>query len=122
MKQELQGISRPEIKDKEISTTATAKQNTPDFEVKNLRNKDIKIFYITILPDPTFKTNGILLAEIEGQPTILEIEAGSLVRTSELVLGMTPNGAIFPRNTTLKFFAWVTSGTGKVTVFVTIGE
>jgi len=114
---------RPQVLGKEITTTNLSKPNTPDFVVVNGRNRDIKIYYVTIVPDTTFKSSGAIVIEHEGNPNLIEFSAGTLVRASELVLQMTTEGARFDRNASLKVFTWLFSaGTGKCSVFITIGE
>lgn len=116
-------IIRPQIKSSNISTTNLSKPNTSDFIISNTRNKDIKIFYITLVPDAFFKSNGNVTVEIDGDPILLEFVNGELERTTDLTLQLTPYGSLFPRNSVLKVFTWLDiAGTGELSIFITIGE
>lgn len=115
-------INRVEIIGENLTTSASAKPNVANLVITNGRQKDIRIFYITLVPDSAFKTLGNVFIDVEGHSDILQFSAGTLKRASELVLKMTEEGALFPNNTRIKVFIWGNGTPIELSVFITIGE
>ena len=103
---------------KRATSTNTSKQDKPDIEITNPLKNDNRIIAITIIPDGTMKTNGLLKLQIEDV-TVLEIEtAGDLTDLNNLPLSIPNEGWAIKPQEKVKLFLWASSGTVAATLIV----
>ena len=120
--QKVQAVSKPFRIGKTIldraTTTATTPPDTPDIEIANPLDQDMRITAITIIPDDTFKTNARCKLQVEDV-TVLEIEsAGDATDLNNLPLTIPNEGWKIKPKETIKLFMWASSGTIAATLVV----
>ena len=100
------------------STSDTSPQDDADITIENPLDSDNRITAITIIPDDTCKTNGLLKLKIEDV-TVTEIStAGDLTDLSNLPLAIPNEGWKIKAREKIKLFLWASSGTVAATLVV----
>lgn len=97
---------------KRISTVVTTEPNNPQIKIEAPTDSDIRITSITLIPDASFKTKGILRLLINDVEELLTV-AGDLTDYSTLNIPITNEGKELQRSKSIKLFAWTSDGTAS---------
>ena len=121
-------VISPQFDQVRITTTKTTfpDSNAPDFESKNFSSVIKRIFAITLVPDGTFQTDGIVKITLNEAPLfpITPLVAGSFQDVSALNIPIpdTYGLKILPKESLRVFIASPSASLVGMTVAVFIGE
>ena len=88
--------------------TDTSKPANPNIRlVNNIKNN--RLYHVSIVPDATMKTDGVLEIEVNGSG-LLKVDVGSLTDTDALNIPIPNEGLSLNQNTTIDFFVHTPSG------------
>ena len=100
------------------STSVTVKPDEAQISITNNLKADVRITAITIIPDSSFKTNGLLKLTVD-EVTVLEIDtAGNLTDLNNLPLSIPNEGWLIKRDEKIELYMWSSSGTITATLIV----
>lgn len=120
--QKVQAVTRPSRSGRtfvdRVSTNNTSIQDDADIEIENPLDAENRITSITIIPDGTMKTDGLLKLQIEDV-TVLSIDtAADLTDLNNLPLSIPNEGWEIKPREKIKLFLWTSSGTVSATIIV----
>ena len=94
-----------------INSTNTKRQETPDFEVKNPRNTDVKIKRISVIPDSAFKTKGRLVVTVNDVKIFSDLAVTDWTDVTIFEIHLDVETQILQHDRSIKFFIWTSDGT-----------
>ena len=99
---------------KRVTTSLTSKPAKPQIEIDNPFDEDSHIHAFGFIPNGTFKTNGIIQAELNDREFLEQTVAGDFTDLDDFNMPIPEKGIRFHRGKKLKIFIW--SGSGSVTL------
>lgn len=100
------------------STTLTSIPNTPQIQFTNPLDDKNRITAITIIPDDSFKTKGLLRLNI-GEVTVLQIDtAGYLTDLNNLPLTIPNEGWQLRSEDKIELYIWTSDGTASAATLI----
>jgi hypothetical protein len=96
-------------------TTATVKSDAgnPDIEITNPFDRPARIMGITLIPDSSFKTKGILQLDIARAPYFTGMTAADFTDISTFSIPISDDGYEIDANETVEIYIWTSDGTGS---------
>lgn len=100
----------------------TKKPDVPQFSFKSI-DRDIRIFIISLVPDATFKTKGIMQIKSNKADLLEPTDAGVFTDLLEFSIPIPENGILLQRGESIEFFFWTSDGTSSaITLAGFVGE
>jgi len=97
------------------TTIATAKADVgnPDIEIKNPFDRKARIMGITLIPDSSFKTKGILQLDIARAPYFTGMTAADFTDISTFSVPISDDGYEVDANETVEIYIWTSDATSS---------
>jgi len=95
------------------TTIATVKADTgsPDIEIKNPFDRQARIMGITLIPDESFKTKGIVNLDIGRAPYFSGMAAADFTDISTFAVPISDDGYEIDANESVEIYIWTSDGT-----------
>ncbi len=94
------------LKLKRVTSTSTTKPNTPNIEFKNPLDEEIKVKTISLIPNSSFKTKGIVQVLIDDVEVFLNDAVADFADIASLNIELSPQGKTIKRGKSVQVFIW----------------
>lgn len=96
-------------------TASTTKPDIPQISFSTPNDEDILITNISIIPNATFKTSGILEMSVQDSEIFTQNTVGDFTDVPILDINLRPEGKTLKRGEEFKAYLW---GAGSITLFI----
>ena len=105
-------------------TTATVKNDAgdPNIEIRNPFDRKARVMGITLIPDDSFKTKGIVQLDISRAPYLPAITAGDFTNVDTFAVPISDKGHEIEPNETIEIYMWTSDATSSALTAVVYFE